>query len=102
MFFLSALIFLLFHLSIFNLHILFKSNKRLFERHSQLKKMRLFLFTLAVKVAHQTRQKVLVQKEASLTEEEPKQGTVVVPQLFQEQVEVQHQFELEATQTTRE
>ncbi|KAK8860809.1 hypothetical protein M9Y10_012499 [Tritrichomonas musculus] len=32
MFFLSALIFLLFHLlSIFNLHILFKSNKRLFE-----------------------------------------------------------------------
>ena len=94
MFFLSALIFLLFHLSIFNLHILFKSNKRLFERHSQLKKTRLFLFTLAVKV--------LVQKEASLTEEEPKQGTVVVPQLFQEQVEVQHQFELEATQTTRE
>ena len=61
------------------------------------------MFWLEKKVAHQVRPMVQVQREASLTEEERELATVLmITRRFQELEEVQLQFELEATRTTRE
>ena len=57
---------------------------------------------LAKKVVHQTQLRDQPQKEASQTAEEQELATILVIVQFQEQEEVQRQFESEVNQNTGE
>ena len=61
-----------------------------------------FMFLLAKKIVHQTQLRDQLQKKASQTAEEQELATILVIVQFQEQEEVQRQFESEVNQNTGE